>query len=274
MASREPLPDRPPNLARRGASRAARAALRAGYARRPAPLGAVVRLRRLVGRENGLALVGAASTGADLDHPGLSRSLAEESLGVWRASAGALDVVERWIRAERPEAVLEFGSGISTVCVARYLADAHGESETERIVSVEQDDDQAALTRGLLDRYGAPVGVRLIHAPLRNSPADGEGACSYEMTDELVDAVARLSPSLAFLDGPAGRGRQGPVGGRFATMRLVGLLCPGGCRVLFDDALDDDMLMTADRWRRLPGVRVDGVIAAGRGVGVARVETP
>lgn len=229
-------------------------------------------LRRAIGRENGLAPVGVAGTGSKLRHPELSRRFAEEPFGVWRASTGALDVVEASIANRRPATVIEFGSGVSTVCLARYLADVHGAGDAFRLISVEQDAGHAAATRDLLAEHGAPVGVRVVHSPLVPPAVEGGDWC-YERTDELAEIADAPRPRLAFIDGPGQTpGASGAVSMRHGVVPLLADLIDSPCRILFDDALDDPMLLTAQRWSSIPGVSIEGVLVAGRGVGVGWVD--
>ena len=60
--------------------------------------------------------------GTALANPYLSERLADRRFGDWTISVQAMNFLEREIRARPPTRVLEFGSGLSTACLARYLA--------------------------------------------------------------------------------------------------------------------------------------------------------
>ena len=57
--------------------------------------------------------------GTALANPYLSERLADRRFGDWTISAQAMNFLEREIRARAPTRVLEFGSGLSTACLAR-----------------------------------------------------------------------------------------------------------------------------------------------------------
>lgn len=164
-----------------------------------APLPLVLSARRALGRANGLAPVGVPGDGVDLRHRGLRRALAGESFSVRSVSMGALDVVEAAIAHRRPEAVVDFGSGISTVCLLRDLADVHGEGSDLRLISVEQDGAHAESTERMLDRHGHPIGACVVHAPVHGSGSQG----GHRLPAKLRDAAA-APPGPAFIDGPSG----------------------------------------------------------------------
>src|SRR5206468_311876 len=105
-----------PVVAVRGLSKA--------YRQRPVPLSTVCAVRRVSRRANALSTALPTATGSSemLRSPALRQALADMPMGIWSASPAVLNFLEGEVQRLKPSAILEFGSGLSTVCLAHYLA--------------------------------------------------------------------------------------------------------------------------------------------------------
>jgi hypothetical protein len=211
------------------------------------------------------------SSGVALANPFLSDALRESELGDASLPASVLNFLERRIRELRPSAVLEFGSGISTACIARFLHELHGRGRAPYVVALEEDAVYAEKTARLLASLGLAPAARVIHVPVRPIRIDGRETRCYALTDELLEGVlAGASPDLVLVDGPSV-----PAGGsRFATLPLARSFLQPGARFFLDDALRDHELEVAVLWRRSPGIVVEGLHLIGKGILAGRVERP
>jgi predicted O-methyltransferase YrrM len=154
------------------------------------------------------------------------------NLGSWKADTGLLTLVADHIIAARPKTVVEFGTGASTLIVARALALSGGGD----FISFEQHPEFVQATRDWLAEHGLEADVRAV--PLRPAPGGWPGLW-YDHGD-LPDAIDFL-----LIDGPPWtihpftRGSASTVFGRIA---------PGGT-IMLDDAARPGERVVARRWR-------------------------
>src|SRR5437764_487381 len=80
-----------------------------------------------------------------------SERLHNVELGLWSMSSETLNFLESEIHRCRPDAVLEFGSGVSTACIARYMQDVHGAASRIYVHSFDQNLESIDKTRQLTD---------------------------------------------------------------------------------------------------------------------------
>lgn len=238
------------------------------YGDRPVPVAGITLARRLASGEDPLLppAAGVVTDGTAIRHPELRKLLADRELGLWSLGARTINWLEREVHRRRPGFVLEFGSGISTVCIAQFLADVHGEHSGLRVLSIDQDDKYAANTRALLESIGLADTVRLLACPLSMQTIEGLTANCYTKPsgDALEDIGMRAD--LVLIDGPAAEN-----GARFGTLPLFQTYVAPNAEFVLDDALRDGELDTLRRWSRLPYVRVRGMRLIDKGLLVGRV---
>lgn len=219
-------------------------------------------LRRLSHQRDALLpeLSSVISTGAALQNRFLSRSLASVELGQWTLCAAALDYLEEQVKRLKPRVILELGSGVSTVCLARYLQEVHGDSNSARLFSIEQNADFSEETRQKLSSLGLDRNVRLIHAPLTRQVILGQSTTCYSLPPGyLVEALGGARPEFVLIDGPASDQ------GRYGVLPLLRPVLSRRTAILLDDALRDDELRDAAVWSKLPYVRIKGYWLGGKG---------
>ena len=118
--------------------------------------------------------------------------------GKYALTADAAAVLGRQVLQLRPRVVVELGSGVSTVLVARLLQSIGG----GRVVSLEHDAAWAAETRNHIRAAGLEDFASVIEAPLSRQMLDGKAYQWYDVANVPND----LGPvDLVIVDGPPQR---------------------------------------------------------------------
>jgi len=147
------------------------------------------------------------------------------------------------VRDRRPAAIVELGSGLSTLYLSRCVAEQPGPV----IHSLEHSLEYLESTRQLLELHEAAGNVRLIHAPLIDTTIGDQTFSWYQLPATLP---ARID--LLLVDGPPGD--TGPLARLPAMASLTERLRPGAVIVL-DDAHRADEREIAASWMRDFGLR-------------------
>lgn len=166
-----------------------------------------------------------------LDRLGLPRD-ALPNLGSWKADTGLLTLVADHILTARPKLVVEFGTGASTLIVARALQMAGGGT----FLSFDQHPEFVQGTRDWLAEYGLEADLRAV--PLRRSA--GWPGLWYDH-GPLPPAI-----DLMLVDGPPWTIHPFTRG---AASTLFSQIAPGGT-VMLDDAARPGERIVARRWRK------------------------
>ena len=163
----------------------------------------------------------------DLPHDALP------NLGSWKADTGLLTLLVDHIAEHRPRLVVEFGTGASTLVIARALQKAGGGT----LISFEQHADFVDATREWLAEYGLTADLRAV--PLAPAPGGWPG---------LWYAHGRLPADidLMVIDGPPWTIHPFTRG---AAETLFDRMAPGGT-ILLDDAARPGERVVARRWRK------------------------
>lgn len=238
--------------------------LRPVYSNRPAPLWMLVFLRHLVSAEDGLMpeIRSVTASGKALRNPFLRQRLAHEELGAWTIGVKTLSLLEMKIKALQPATVVEFGSGISTACLTRYMQEAHGLQDRTYVISIDQDETFAQKTRELLSSCGLEKMALVLHAPLKAQQIEGEETRCYDFTGmRLEEHFEHWPVTFVFIDGPAAE-----FGARFGTLPLLYPFMRREAHFFLDDALRDSELWIAQKWKRLPYLRLEGIYLQEKGL--------
>lgn len=238
--------------------------LSALYGRRPVPLRAVLLARRLASLRDALApgTGEKMASGALLRDPELAAMLCSVDLGRWPLDVWTLNWLQTVVRKIRPQGVLEFGSGYSTVCLAHYLSAHAGGGSQPLVYSIEESEEYAATTRAILSECGKAHLVRVIAAPVVEQVVEGQVTRCYDLPPALLDRLmGNRTVSMCVVDGPARRG-----GSRFGTVPLVKDRLDPGATIVLDDARRDEELRVAAQWSALPYLRVSGIVLVGKGI--------
>lgn len=208
----------------------------------------VERIRRDVGDIHGLVRLGPYTEALPLPMG-----------GGWALTGDSAALLAREALARKPEAILELGSGVSTLILGQILRQAgHG-----RLLSIDHDPAWAGQTRRYVELLGLQDVVTVVEAPLKGI-AVGSRSCDWY--DIPADALDRLGPiDLLLVDGPP-QARDNPQAARYPAFPLLrGRLAPNAM-VFVDDAgraTESEMVrkwMTEDPgWRDQWFDTVDGV---------------
>lgn len=168
----------------------------------------------------------------------------------WSLERSALELLCAEVRAGRRE-IVECGSGVSTVLLARAARDTGG-----RLYALEHDPGWAATVRGLLERERLDRIATVVRAPLRPHPL-ARARCGWYAADQL----ARLPASgidLLLVDGPPA-GEPGLGEARYPALpALAGRLAPDAI-VALDDVDRPGEASVLAAWERETEYRFDRV---------------
>lgn len=165
----------------------------------------------------------------------------------WAAAPDMLVELVSAIDRHRPGLVVELGSGVSTVVMARRLQQlGHG-----RLVTFEHDGDFARATREALEMHSLTDVVQLVVAPLGPVRQDDRDLVWYQVPPDVLGSSSDAIDML-FVDGPPGR--SGPLA-RYPALPLLRHLLAPGARILVDDADRPGEAEAVRRWH----AEVDGL---------------
>jgi hypothetical protein len=219
------------------------------------PLEAAINERHAVGARDGLLRQGTP------DAVPTDRAIAELTaslpVGAWAVDAETIDRLVELVRAEQPAAIVEFGSGTSTVVLASLLAELH--QDGPRLVSFEQDPVWAEHSRAALAERGLDQVAAVVQLQLGES---ADGPPGYVLTEEAAALLRNLAPRLILVDGPT----LDSGASRLGTIDLVAPYLLEDATVLLDDALRDAELCIAAAWECRDDVSLHGIRATPKGL--------
>lgn len=159
------------------------------------------------------------------------------------------------IEEHQYDLVVEFGSGTSTVLIARALANVQQRTgKPSQQVTFEHLDTYHAKTQGLLNAAGLNRGVQLVYAPLTpyNAP-NGKTYSYYSSQDALAQIAKSGNPKdlkiLVVVDGPPGN--TGPLA-RYPALHAIWPLFDGATLdILMDDYNRQDEKDIIQNWSEI-----------------------
>jgi len=192
----------------------------------------------------------------DVDLGWVGRPLAENA---WEAAPDLLRLLFALVGTLRPKHVLEFGSGLSTVVLARAASTVSGCVVT----SIEHDPEFAAATSALLADHGDHT-VVVGCTPLVARVRAGQLQPCYLVDDELLGSCR--AADLILVDGP-----PAVLGGRRGMLPLALEYAQSGSIILFDDADREAEARALADWEDVLGNAVEIHRPAGFARGLAAV---
>jgi predicted O-methyltransferase YrrM len=154
--------------------------------------------------------------------------------------------------------VVELGSGVSTVMLARLLHQRPPRGGF-RLAAVEHDIRWAEWVTEQLDREGLGSGVSVVHAPLVPNPRAEPGLSWYDepaLTDGLQTALRGDPIDLLLVDGPpayaVGMGQA-----RYPALPVLLDRLAAGATVVLDDAERPGEQEVLRRWEDETGLTFD-----------------
>ncbi len=165
--------------------------------------------------------------------------------------------------------VLELGSGLSTLVMARHFA--AGQGADGHILAVDEDAGHVSAVQHRLEATGGAGNAAVMAVPL--VPCDA-GRLTTRTYDHRVVA-ARHPPAadfdLLFIDGPRMGAPGGTAWSRLPTLPFFRPWLRAGALVVLDDALRDMELEIIRLWEREGLVQPLGVSLAGQGLYLGRI---
>lgn len=195
----------------------------------------------------------------------IRRIVAEAETDVFAMGTEALNFLDERVRQLRPNAILEFGSGVSTVVLAGRMAEIHG-GDDPRVFSVDESERYLAKTHQMLEQAGLGECTRLAHREVHERVICGHSTACYDIDDSFLRQFLATAPDLLFVDGPSGGGTV-----RFGTLPLVLGHTRVPCTFFLDDALREDEIHVGSLWRKLTGVEFAAVHVVGHGLLEGRI---
>jgi len=171
----------------------------------------------------------------------------EEQLGLhdglpytpkWSAAPDFLQLIVDHCLESKPTVILECGSGITTLMLARCCQiNGHG-----RIYSLEDGRDYVMDTREYLARYQLSARANVIHAPLEKRVVDGSEYLWYE-----TGCIPRTGVEMLVIDGPSGFIQKNS---RYPALPLLYDRLAEHCVVFLDDAARADEQEIVKSWKK------------------------
>lgn len=157
----------------------------------------------------------------------------------WAESPDYMKRITQAILQDKPELVVELGSGVSTLVIA-YALQRAGRG---RVVSLEHDQAYAAPNQEMLHLHGLENVATIIHAPLRELALGNETWQWYDASplphEEPID--------LLLVDGPPAAPK---TLSRYPALPLLFDRLRDGARIFLDDGSRQDEQLTVQRWRQ------------------------
>lgn len=153
----------------------------------------------------------------------------------WAASPDYLALLVETVLAERPQLVVDLGSGLTTIWTALAIR-AHGLDT--RIVALDHDAHYIGLTHQVLQRCDVADIVEIRHAPLETDQSDGLTWYSSAALEGLTNI------DLLSIDGPPGSGTMA----RFPALPRLADHLAETCTILLDDAHRPDERAAVKQW--------------------------
>jgi predicted O-methyltransferase YrrM len=163
----------------------------------------------------------------------------------WAAGPDLLATTADVILREKPNLVVEMGSGVSTLVIA-YCLRRNGKG---RVISLEHDPAYAAATQATITAHGLGDIARVVEAPLAPVQLTGGTWQWYNrsaLPSETIDVVV--------VDGPPGKLQ---ALSRYPAVPLLADRLRPGSVIILDDGRRADERAIVERWRKdQPGLQV------------------
>jgi predicted O-methyltransferase YrrM len=157
------------------------------------------------------------------------------------------------------KSVLEFGSGISTLYLAKYFDG----SDKGQVISVEEDEEWATIVEGYLEELGVSQDrFQVLRAPLQ--PFDGaQNPDLWYDTEVLETELRKQNFDMVFVDGPVSWGNENKSA-RYPALPFVKDRLQEDSVTFLDDAEWGDQKKILRRWATDYGLETE--LVAGMGV--------
>lgn len=169
----------------------------------------------------------------------------------------------RFLAKRRPKAILELGSGMSTLVFAKYI-ELWPDEKKPRLISVDHDGAWLGATHARANELRLQSHIRFQETgvyPLKCENSAFQGRATYDLDLDFVKNYLG-SPDLILIDGPPS------AIGRSATFPSLLSVLQGTTSVLIDDASRaQEATMMAEWMRFIPGLVHIATYPIGNGLG-------
>ncbi len=165
-----------------------------------------------------------------------------------------------FVRALGARRIIEFGSGFSTLMMAREIAPL----ENNYLLSIDDSPQYSALAKEAFDSSGCQARVEFRVAPLRPKLYGPRLLLSYSLPKGLLEALGPFD--LALIDAPRDYGRESVFYDVFRA------LSPGGYIILDDANRVDAERAYVRSWQAAYDQAIDPILLEGIGDGLGVIE--
>jgi predicted O-methyltransferase YrrM len=178
---------------------------------------------------------------------------------LWAASPDFATLLLTHLHQQRPQVVVELGSGVSTLITGYGLQTlAQG-----KLVSVDHDVDFTAVSRSRIKQHGLSDCVQVIHAPLISLSIQGQPWQWYDVSSlKNIDGI-----DLLIVDGPP---QQPGTQVRYPALPLLFDRLKPGALIVVDDFMRTDEQTMVQRWLAEFALEVVEVVDNEKGAVVLR----
>ena len=205
--------------------------------------------------EDPLFPVGYHENGYKGDICELANIFKDVELGTWAIDSRTMDWLWDFLLNQRPNTILEFGSGSSTCLFCAWMKK---HNPLGAIISIDQSKQESEKTTARLASHGFRNGCVIY------MDVDKDGKFVID-TEEISRRLNGRKIDMLFVDGPAG-----PTGCRENTFKDSMLLFEPSGHWFLHDSYRTGELGIIKQWATIKGVMTDGILACGNGLGMGR----
>ena len=157
----------------------------------------------------------------------------------WAASPDLLKKIVEVILVEKPDFVIEAGSGVSTIVIG-YCLKKLGKG---KVVSLEHNPQYATNTQTLISAHGLSERAFILHAPLKEFNINGAKWLWYDMDSLSLDQPI----DLLIIDGPPGNIQKLS---RYPSLPLLVNHLSDTSKIILDDGRREDEKQIVALWEK------------------------
>lgn len=180
----------------------------------------------------------------------------------WSAAPDFLKRIVEHALAEKPTTIVECGSGLTTLMLAR-CCELNGGG---RVFSLENGTEFAEKTRSEIARYGLDKYATVIDAPLTKQPVKGREYQWY-----ALESILARNIDMLVIDGPPGFIQRHS---RYPALPLLSDRLADECTVFLDDAARPGEREIVAMWQaEFPGIEHE-YLGLERGCSILQIRNP
>lgn len=160
--------------------------------------------------------------------------------GGWALTGDSAAILAREVLLRRPRAVVELGSGASTLLIGQILQ----RSGAGKLLAIDHDAQWAAQTRRNVEFLGLGEYVDVVHAPLEPMELDGRVYDWYAIPGGSLGSLGTID--FLFVDGPPQGAASWPT--RYPAFPLLKNRLSDRACVFVDDASRQSERLMVERW--------------------------